>query len=94
MMSGNENVNMEHPGKRLAAELNKQSMSRKELSIRTGFTEKHISTVINEQKSVSPSFAKKLGYALGDEIDWTPRESAGAVAVSILISFTLSGTSS
>lgn len=70
MMSGNENVNMEHPGKRLAAELNKQSMSRKELSIRTGFTEKHISTVINEQKSVSPSFAKKLGYALGDEIDW------------------------
>lgn len=39
-------------------------MSRKELAIRTGFSEKHVSTVINGQKSISPSFAKKLEYAL------------------------------
>ena len=34
------------------------------MAIRTDFSEKHVSTVINGQKSISPSFAKKLEYAL------------------------------
>lgn len=53
-----------HPGVKLAEELQKQGMSRKELATRTGVTEKHISTVINGKKGISPSFAKKLEYAL------------------------------
>ena len=46
-------------------------MSQKELAIRCGYSEKHISTVISGQKNISPDFAKKLEYALGiDAIFW------------------------
>jgi HTH-type transcriptional regulator/antitoxin HigA len=40
-------------------------MSQRELAIRTGVTEKHIGNVVNCQKPISISFARKLEYALG-----------------------------
>ena len=42
-------------------------MSRSELAARTGVTEKHISTVINGNKGISPAFAKKLAYAFDEQ---------------------------
>lgn len=59
-----------HPGETLAEVLEDRAMSQKELAIRTGMTEKHISTVINGQKNISSSFAKKLEYALGIETEF------------------------
>ena len=54
-----------HPGETLAEVIEDRDMSQHDLAVRTGMTEKHISTVINGQKNISPSFAKKLEYALG-----------------------------
>ena len=54
-----------HPGESLAEAIIDRGMSQHELAVRTGMTEKHISTVINGQKNISPAFAKKLEYALG-----------------------------
>ena len=54
-----------HPGETLAEILRDREMSQKELSVRTGMTEKHISTVVKGQKNISVAFAKKLEYALG-----------------------------
>ena len=54
-----------HPGETLAEILEDRDMSQRELSVRTGVTEKHISTVVKGQKSISVAFAKKLEYALG-----------------------------
>ena len=54
-----------HPGETLKEVLDDRGMSQKELSIRTGFTEKHISTVVKGKKGISNSFAKALEYALG-----------------------------
>ena len=63
--------NMIHPGKYLLKELELCGMSQKELSVRTGMSEKHISTVINGRKGISVGFAKKLEYALGmDAMQW------------------------
>ena len=59
-----------HPGETLAEVLEDREMTQKELSIRTGISEKHISTVINGQKNISSSFAKKLEYALGIETEF------------------------
>lgn len=56
-----------HPGETLAEVLKDREMSQKELAIRTGVTEKHISTVISGQENISSSFANKLEYALGIE---------------------------
>jgi HTH-type transcriptional regulator/antitoxin HigA len=41
-----------------------REISQKELSIRTGFSEKHISTVIHGTKDISSLFAYRLGVAL------------------------------
>ena len=54
-----------HPGETLTEILEDREMSQKELAIRTGMTEKHISTVVKGQKNISVAFAKKLEYALG-----------------------------
>ncbi len=54
-----------HPGETLTEVLEDMEMSQKELAVRTGMTEKHISTVVKGQKSISVAFAKKLEYALG-----------------------------
>ena len=59
-----------HPGETLAEVLEDREMSQKELSIRTGMTEKHISTIVNGVKPISVSFAKKLEYALGIEAEF------------------------
>lgn len=60
-----------HPGETIAEVMEEKNMSQKELAIRCGYSEKHISTVISGQKNISPDFAKKLEYALGiDAIFW------------------------
>ena len=45
------NNEVKHPGKVLQERLNRLNMSRSELAIRTGVSEKHISTVINGSKA-------------------------------------------
>lgn len=54
-----------HPGETLIEILEDREMTQKELAVRTGMTEKHISTVVKGQKNISVAFAKKLEYALG-----------------------------
>ena len=49
-----------HPGETLAEVIEDREMSQRELAIRTGMTEKHISTVIHGQKSISAAFANCL----------------------------------
>lgn len=56
-----------HPGETLAEVIEDREMTERELAVRTGMTEKHISTVIHGQKNISAAFAKKLEYALGIE---------------------------
>ncbi len=56
-----------HPGESLEEALIDRNMSQKELAVRTGFTEKHVSTVINKVKPISVAFAMKLEIALGIE---------------------------
>lgn len=53
-----------HPGETILEVINDRRITQKELAIRTGFSEKHISTVINGKKSISADLAKKLEYAL------------------------------
>ncbi len=45
-------------------------MSRRELAIRTGVTEKHICTIINGDRAISGAFARKLGYVFQDSAYW------------------------
>lgn len=68
----------EHPGKKIEQILKKTGMTRKELATRTGVTEKHINTLISEERNITASFSKKLGYVLPvDEIDSDdPKENA------------------
>ena len=61
---------MDYPGKILEIKLVETGMSRKELSVRTGVTEKHICTVINGERPISTSFARKLGYVFEDTTYW------------------------
>ena len=56
-----------HPGETLAEVIEDREMTQRELAVRTGMTEKHISTVLHGQKSISAAFARKLEYALGIE---------------------------
>ena len=56
-----------HPGETLAEVLEDREMSQRELAIRTGMSEKHISTVLRGQNNISAAFARKLEYALGIE---------------------------
>lgn len=56
-----------HPGETLAEVIEDREMTQRELAVRTGMTEKHISTVIHGQKNISAAFARKLEYALGIE---------------------------
>ena len=59
---------IKHPGELLLSKIGELGMKQKELAIRTGMSEKHISTVINGTKDISASFARKLDIALGEEI--------------------------
>jgi len=56
-----------HPGETLKEVLEEKNMNQNELALRTGVSSKHISTVLNGEKSISVTFAKKLEYALGIE---------------------------
>ena len=56
-----------HPGETLAEAIEDREMAQHDLAVRTGMTEKHISTIIHGQKGISATFAKKLEYALGIE---------------------------
>jgi HTH-type transcriptional regulator/antitoxin HigA len=64
-MSGLSREFIIHPGETLKEVLEERGMSQKELALRTGVTEPHISSVVNCQKAISVTFAKKLEYALG-----------------------------
>ena len=61
---------MHHPGRVIQEKLEYAGMSRKELAIRTGVTEKHICTIVNGDKNISASFAKKLGYVFETAEYW------------------------
>ncbi len=61
---------MDNPGKSLEQEIIKSGISRKELSQRIDVSEKHISTVINGERGISPAFARKLGYVFHDTAYW------------------------
>ena len=56
-----------HPGKYLLQEIEKLGISQKELSIRTGVSDKHISTLISGTRDISTSFGRKLEYIFGSE---------------------------
>ncbi len=53
-----------HPGETLKEIIIERDMSQKELAARTDVTEAHVSKVVNCQKAISVSYAKKLEYAL------------------------------
>ena len=59
-----------HPGETLREVLEERNMSQKELSLRTKVSAKHISTVLNGEKNISVSFAKKLEYALNIDAEF------------------------
>lgn len=54
-----------HPGETIKEVLEEREMNQEELAIRTGFSAKHVSEVVNGKKGISPSFAKSLEYVLG-----------------------------
>ena len=54
-----------HPGETIKEVLEKKQMNQEELAIRTGFSPKHVSEVVNGKKGISPSFAKSLEYVFG-----------------------------
>lgn len=58
------------PGETLQKVLEHIGMSQRELAIRTGVSDKHVSTIINGTKGISASYARKLEYALGSEKDY------------------------
>ncbi|MBO5143129.1 MAG: HigA family addiction module antidote protein [Clostridia bacterium] len=54
-----------HPGETIKEFLEEKNMKQEELAIRTGFSPKHVSEVVNGKKGISPSFAKSLEYVFG-----------------------------
>ena len=54
-----------HPGETIKEVLEEKQMNQEELAIRTGFSPKHVSEVVNGKKGISPSFAKSLEYVFG-----------------------------
>ena len=54
-----------HPGETIKEVLEEKNMKQEELAIRTGFSPKHISEVVNGIKGISPLFAKSLEYVFG-----------------------------
>lgn len=66
-MSGLSREFIIHPGETLKEILDDRDMTQRELALRTNVREPHISGIVNCQKPISASFAKKLEYAL--EVD-------------------------
>ncbi len=59
-----------HPGDTLREVLEARGMSQRELSIRTGFSEKQISEVLNGVASVSTKFASALELVFGVDAEF------------------------
>lgn len=53
-----------HPGESLFAVLQDRNLTLKELALKTGFSEKHLSLVISGEKDISAKLANKLESAL------------------------------
>lgn len=53
-----------HPGETLREVLFDRRMTQKELALRTGRTEQHVSRVVKGTNSITATFAKRLEYAL------------------------------
>ena len=51
-----------HPGETIKEILEDKGMSQEELAIRTGYSAKHVSEVINGKKDISSKFANALEY--------------------------------
>lgn len=51
-----------HPGETIKEILEDKGMSQEELAIRTGYSAKHVSEVINGRKDISSKFANALEY--------------------------------
>lgn len=74
---------LSHPGESLLEIIEDRGISQKELAIRTGFTEKHISTVLHQKRPISAEFAQALEYALGIKASfWTNLQSKYDLEVS------------
>ncbi|MDY2844200.1 MAG: HigA family addiction module antitoxin [Treponema sp.] len=69
-MSGLSREMIIHPGETLKEILEEREMSQQELALRAGVTPKHVSTVLNGEKNISVSFAKKLEYALNIDAEF------------------------
>ncbi len=54
-----------HPGETLKELLEDNRMSQEELAIRTGYSAKHVSEVLNGKKAISTKFANSLEYVFG-----------------------------
>ena len=50
-----------HPGETLKEVLEEKQMSQEELAIRTGFSPKHVSEVVNGKKGISKNFLLYFG---------------------------------
>ncbi len=59
-----------HPCFKLREEMQRAGMNQKELAVRTGSTEKHISTVLNGERDISVAFARKLGYVFEEDAEF------------------------
>ena len=69
-MSGLSRDMIIHPGETLKEVMEDRNMSQQELAYRTGVTPKHISTVLNGEKNITSSCAKKLEYAFNIEAEF------------------------
>ncbi len=61
---------MMNPGAVLNQKINESGMTRKELAQRINVSEKHICTVINGDRGISATFARKLGYVFENTSYW------------------------
>ncbi len=61
---------IQHPCLELRAKMEHERMSQKELAVRTGSTEKHISTVLSGDRDISVAFARKLGYVFDESAEY------------------------
>lgn len=60
-----------HPGETLNDIIEQRGINQSELAKRTGFSAKHISSVLSGSDNISTKFAKSLEYALGiDMMFW------------------------
>lgn len=63
---GSSNEFIIHPGETLKEILEDRHYTQKELALRTGFSEKHISKVLSGKNNISPKFAKQLQYVFNN----------------------------